>query len=149
MKKRLLLRIAMIIGIVLLVASIIYFPFFHHQDVNEVGLARNFFTGETYAITESGYHRNYPWVWVAIVDTRPHRVCITTTARSYHCKLVQFKAEHYQEFLDVEGWRYYWWSNFFSINFGYSEEYRGFNDVLRGYAFGSKQYPFVVVTGEN
>ncbi|MCR4314080.1 MAG: hypothetical protein NUV84_02440 [Candidatus Uhrbacteria bacterium] len=86
-----------------------------------------------------------PWVQAAHIELRPQRVCITTTGRGYSCKLVRFNAEHFQEFVRVEGFRYYWWANRLSYNHGYDEEYRGFRDILRGHAYGAKSYPFITI----
>ncbi len=146
MKRNKILKYVAYTFLVILILTFAYKLFFHHQDVYEVGLARNLFTGETYLLDKPGFYRNYPWVWVAIAETRPTRVCVTSTARSYNCKLAQFKPEHYQEFLETEGWRFYWLSNRISINFGYDDEYRGFKDILRGYAFGNKKYNFIEVS---
>jgi hypothetical protein len=77
------------------------------------------------------------------VDTRPVRVCITSTSRSFDCRLVQFQPSEYREFVATQGFYYYWWSNRISFNAGYDEEYRGMKDVLRGYAYSAKPYSFV------
>jgi len=65
-----------------------------------------------------------------------------------NAKLVQFDPEHWEEFVKVEGWRYYWWSNRISFNLGYREEYRGWRDVMRGYGYSAKKYPFIKVLEE-
>jgi hypothetical protein len=62
--------------------------------------------------------------------------------------LLSFDKYHWKEFVAAEGWRYWWWANRFSINFGYDEEYRGMRDILRGYAYSPKQYPFLVILEE-
>lgn len=132
--------------ILCLVCAIIglYRSFVHDTESGWVGIEKNQVTGEL-ALDHPGWNLNPPWVWVAMMDTRPQRVCISTTARAYECKLVQFETEAYQEFVVTEGWRYYWWSNRLSFNWGYDEEYRGVRDVLRGYAFSPKPYPFLTV----
>jgi len=92
-----------------------------------------------------GRHLTPPWVFVAKLDTRPVRVCVTSASRSVNCRLVQFDERLYEDFVRTEGFRYYWWDNRFSFNFGYPEEYRGFRDVMRGYAYSVKKYPFIKV----
>jgi hypothetical protein len=83
------------------------------------------------------------------VSTAPQRLCLTSSAHAaVNCRLVQFVPEHYRQFLAIEGFRWYWWSNRFSFNLGYREEYRGFKDVLRGYAFSSQQYQFILILRE-
>ena len=66
----------------------------------------------------------------------------------YSAKLIQFNPEYWREFVDVEGWRYYWLANRFSFNFGYEEEYRGMRDLMRGYAYSAKQYLFLNILKE-
>ncbi|KKT42441.1 MAG: hypothetical protein UW28_C0002G0034, partial [Parcubacteria group bacterium GW2011_GWA2_44_13] len=60
-------------------------------------------------------------------------------------KLVQFEPKYFKEFVAVQGFHYYWLSNRISFNLGYSDEYRGMKDLLRGYAYGVKKYQFVSV----
>lgn len=124
----------------------LYLALFNYTEAYEAGIARNLVTGELRLQSGGGMHLTPPWVLVSNVDIRPTRVCLTTTARSFNCLLAEFKPEYYQEFVVTQGFRYWWWANRFSFNFGYDEEYRGFRDVLRGYAFGSQPRPFVTVT---
>lgn len=131
---------------VLLIACGAFNACFNYLDSYEVGLTWNVVTGETALQNRAGWHRRAPWVLVSKIDTRPQRVCITSAAHAgKNCKLVQFVPVFYREFVATEGFRWYWWSNRFSYNSGYPEEYRGFRDVLRGYAFSAQQYPFVRV----
>ncbi len=71
-----------------------------------------------------------------------------SAGRGYSAKLVQFQPDAWREFVAIEGFRYYWWANRFSLNFGYSEEYRGMRDILRGYAYSPKSYTFIKVLEE-
>jgi hypothetical protein len=73
------------------------------------------------------------------------RVCITSASRGFNCKLVQFVPSDYREFVAVQGFSYYWWANRISFNSGYSEEYRGMRDLMRGYTYSVKQYPFIKI----
>jgi hypothetical protein len=95
-----------------------------------------------------GWNITPPWVEVARVDTRPKRVCVESASRSFNCKLVEFNPAGWEEFVKTEGFHYYALYNFFSFNGGYREEYRGMKDILRGYAFGNKKYPFITVLRE-
>lgn len=121
-----------------------YLGFLHYSEQGQVGIMRNRVTGEL-RLDHPGWNFSVPWVSVAKVDARPMRVCITTAGRGFNCRLVKFEPEAYREFVGVEGFYYYWWANRFSFNLGYDEEYRGVKDLLRGYAYGVKRYPFVVV----
>lgn len=130
-----------------IVVVILYFAFLNRVNPNEVGLARNHITGETWA-QEAGWHVTAPWTWIATVNTNPIRVSVPTTGRGYSSKLVQFVPEHHDEFLELEGWRWYWWDNRFSFNFGHEDEYRGFRNLMLGYAYSAKKYPFIKVLAE-
>ena len=76
------------------------------------------------------------------------RVSVDSAGHGYNAKLVQFNPDGWQEFIQTEGFYYYWWANRFSFNFGYDEEHRGLKDVLRGYAYSPKQYSFLKVLDE-
>lgn len=121
-----------------------YLGCYHHTEATEVGVVWNTFSG-TITRDHPGHHLTPPWAFVAKLDTRPVRVCVTSASRSVNCMLVQFDESHYEDFVRTEGFRYYWWDNRFSFNSGYSEEYRGFKDVMRGYAYSVKKYPFIKV----
>ncbi len=123
-------------------------PFVHYTAANEIGITRNVVTGEI-GRDHPGWNLSAPWVMAAHVDTRPMRVCVSSTAHAYNCRLAQFVPDFYQEFVEVEGFRYYWWANRLSFNLGYDEEYRGMRDVLRGYAYDIRPYAFVRVTNES
>ena len=117
----------------------------HYIEPYQEAIVWNPVAGKLECQNQGGFHLTAPWVEVARIDLRPVRVCITSASRSFSCKLVQFEQSACQEFVRVEGFRYYWWANRISFNMGYDDEYRGMKDVLRGYAFSSKQYPFVKV----
>ena len=96
--------------------------------------------------TRAGWYVHAPWVFVSTIDTRPQRVCISSSARAaMNCRLVQFNPDEYRSFIRTQGFGFYWWNNRLSFNTGHREEYRGFRDVLRGYAFSAQQYEFVTI----
>lgn len=120
-----------------------YFLLFNYVSFQEKGIAWNRITGDLW-IQDSGMHITYPWVSVSTIDTRPIRVCIESGSQvSRTCKLVRFDSSHYREFVAVVGHKYFWWSNRFSFNSAYNEEYRGFRDLMRGFAFMPTLYSFV------
>jgi hypothetical protein len=125
------------------VMVLFYLAFVNYLEAYQVGLARNLFTGQIMLQNHGGYYTTAPWVQVSRIDTRPVQVCITSDTRAFNCKLVQFEPSAYKEFIATQGFRYYWWANRISFNFGYPEEYRGMRDILRGYSYGIKKYPFV------
>ena len=117
---------------------------FNFVEPGQAGLARDRLSGDL-TVQSAGIHWTSPTTFVTTIETRPQRVCVPSTAHSApSCRLVQFDISHYREFVAVEGWSYYWLRNRFSFNSGY-ETYRGFRDVLRGYAFSTEPYPFVKV----
>lgn len=131
---------------ILLILIVSFNACFNYLDSYEIGLTWNFVTGETKLQDHAGWHVRKPWILVSTIDTRPHRVCLTSSGHAAsNCRLVQFVPSAYREFIATEGFRWYWWSNRFSFNSGYDEEYRGFRDVLRGYAFSAERYPFIRV----
>ncbi len=122
-----------------------YLFFVNYTTFTEVGIMRNEIAGTTVLQDRAGWHLTPLWVLVAKIDTRPTRVCVMSAGRGFNCKLAQFDMKFYQEFVATEGFRYYWWANRISFNMGYDEEYRGVRDLLRGYAYSAKKYPFVKV----
>lgn len=140
-------RIAVIISFFLLIL-LFYIGFVNHTEPTEIGIARNIISGKMWVQEKGGIHITLPWVLVARVDIRPVRVAVTSAGRGYSAKLVQFNPQYWQRFVEVEGWRYYWWANRLSFNLGYSEEYRGIRDIMRGYAYSAKQYPFLELLKE-
>ena len=133
---------------VVLSLVLFYFTCINYIEPSEVGIARNHITGRMWLQDKGGIYLTWPWVWVARIDTRPMRVAVTTAGKARSAKLVQFEQKHWESFVQTEGWRYYWWANRFSINFGYDEEYRGLRDIMRGYAYSTKQYPFIKILQE-
>ncbi len=133
---------------VLAAIGFFYLGFLNYTEPTEVGIARNLFTGEVWVQEGGGWHITPLWVQVARIDIRPMRVAITSAGRGYSAKLIQFDPKYWREFVQTEGFRYYWWANRFSFNSGYDEEYRGVRDILRGYAYSIKKYPFIKVLEE-
>ena len=89
-----------------------------------------------------------PWVWIPHIDTRPMRVSVDSAGRGYSAKLIQFVPSEWELFVKTEGFYFWWWGNRFSFNSGYRDEHRGIKDIFRGYAYGAKQYPFLLVLQE-
>lgn len=121
-----------------------YCLFINYLRTSEIGLARNFFSNRVWMQEKKGFNITLPWVQVARVDINPMRVSIDSGGKGYSAKLVQFDPRYWEDFVKTEGWRYYWWTNRLSFNWGYKEEHRGMKDILRGYAYDSREYPFVV-----
>ncbi len=141
-----------VVGVMFIALCGIFFAawlmFVHHTEAYQLGVRWNVVSGELSMDESAGYHITPPWVFVSRIDTRPMRVCITSASRAFNCRLVQFVPSEYKSFVKVQGFSYWWWANRISFNLGYSEEYRGMRDLLRGYAYGVKKYPFVVTLTE-
>lgn len=146
------MRARTVAAIAAIVMGIISLPFLfvlNYLEPHQRAITWDVFGGEMALQDHPGWHARKPWVMVTTIDIRPARVCITSSARAaLNCKLVRFVPDHYEEFIEVQGFGFYWWSNRLSFNSGYREEYRGMNDLLRGYAFSAKQYSFIEVLEE-
>jgi len=123
--------------------SFIYFFCFHYVNVHEVGIRRNLINGELGIDKRPGMYFSLPWVQVAKIDTRPHKICIECGCRNLTCVLVSFNPDGWVEFVDKEGFRYYWWSNRLSFNTSHKNEYRGVVDILKGYSYDNTDYTFI------
>lgn len=141
-------KIAAVAGVIICAVVFFYFGFLNYTEPTEVGIARDVFSGEMRLQEGGGWYCTAPWVFVATIDTRPQRISISTAGHGFSAKLIQFDPKAWQEFVNTEGFRYWWWANRISFNFGYDEEYRGMKDIMRGYAYGVKEYPFVKVLEE-
>ena len=131
----------------ILLLCLLYFGLMSRIEPGEVGIARNWITG-TMRLYTPGWRIDWPWVGVAHIDTKPVFVSASSTGRGYSAKLVQFEPAAWHEFVNTEGWRYYWLDNRLSYNWGFKEECRGMASVFRGYAYSSHRYPFITVLKE-
>lgn len=125
------------------VPILFYLMFVNYTDPTELGIVRNRVTGQMWAQDIGGWKLTAPWVSVAVMDLRPIRVAVPSAGHGYSSKLVQFDPKYWKEFVAIEGFRYYWWSNRISFNFGYNDEYRGVRDIMRGYAYSPNKYSFI------
>jgi hypothetical protein len=118
---------------------------FHWTGVHQASIMRNIVTGVVSVDTISGPQLSPPWVQVSQIDTRPQRLCIDCDCRVLNCKLAQFVPSGWKEFVDREGFSYWWWSNRISFNSGSDRTYRGQDWILRGYAFEGSEFTFISV----
>lgn len=130
---------------ILAVFTLFYLGFVHHTDTTEMDVRFDYVNG-TLTSGGAGWHITAPWVKVAKIDLRPMRVCIDSASPALNCRLVHFAPSEWKEFIAVQGFGYFWWANRISFNFGYANEYRGMRDLMRGYAYSTRPYPFVEVT---
>lgn len=120
-----------------------YLLFVNVVKIHECTLNYNVISGNVICDTIPGIKINSPWVLVSNIDTRPARVCIDCACNNVTCELVAFNPNGYEAFLAKEGWSYYWLRNRLSFNSGNRNEWRGMDNVLRGYAFDKERYSFL------
>lgn len=147
-KKLLCLRSVKRIFLTFIVGFFVYLGFLNYTEPTQIGIARNLISGKMWAQIGGGWHITPPWVLVSRIDTRPIRVSVDSAGRGYNAKLVQFVPEEWESFVNTEGFRYWWWANRLSFNWGYTDEHRGIKDIFRGYTYGAKQYPFLKILTE-
>jgi len=116
-----------------LVAAFAFWLFcLNHVDINEVGIAYNSRTGEIHQ-QPVGWHVTAPWVKTSALPIIPIRVEIysgtTIKNRFILPKLVVFKSEHLEEFIKIEGFR---WYGAYSIELMFAQ-----------YAFSGKEWSFL------
>jgi hypothetical protein len=140
-------KTVLIITTLLVTGFFCFLMFVNFVGPTEIGIARNRLNGKMWKQC-AGVHVSLPWVWVTTIDTRPVRVSVTTAGHGRSGMLVQFNPEAWEEFVQIEGWHWYWWYNRLSFNLGYREEYRGMRDILRGHAYGAKKYSFLKILEE-
>ena len=131
--------------IIFSILTFCYFTLYNYTDYSHCSINRNIFTGYMYIDTIPGHNLTFPWVQIVQVDLKPCRIPILSNSRTFNYKLVRFNPKFYREFVSTEGYRYYWWSNRISFNFGHDYESRGFFDVLKGYAYDSKKWDFIII----
>lgn len=130
----------------ILIILLLFSPllFYNKVNIGQIGISKNLLTGEI-ARQNPGIYFSPPWVLVSRISTKPIRVEVPTRGRGFSAKLVEFQPDHYAKFVDTEGWRYYWLDNRLSFNYGHEEEYRGFRNLMLGYAYSNKNYEFVKI----
>jgi len=125
------------------ITLLLYFSLVYRTGYTEASIKKNIFTGEVTIDTTYGFNIEYPWVLVSHVPTNPRRMCIESKARIQHCKLIHFIPSRYMDFVEREGFRYYWFDNRISFNSGHKNEYRGIYDTFYGYTFTDEKVSFI------
>jgi hypothetical protein len=125
--------------------AVFYLSSVYYLGIHQVAITYNKKTGNTMLIKKAGFHIAPPWILASRIDTRPRKYCIPSIAKTATCKLASFRPEEYRSFVYQQGFRYYWWANRISVNFGNNQEYRGMNNILLGYVFSEKEFPFLEI----
>ena len=124
-----------IIYAIFLSSPVIFWLFFlNHVDINEVGIAYNSRTGEIHQ-QPVGWHITNPWVKTSALPIIPVRVEIysgtTRGSRFIPPKLVVFKPEHLEEFIKIEGFRWYGAQSY------------GIEGMFAQYVYSGKEWSFL------
>jgi len=105
--------------------------FLNHVDVNEVGIAYDSWDGTVTIQDKPGWYFTGITVKVVTISTLPIRVEVPSTARVINAKIVKFRPEGVREYIALQG---------FDYSLGQNT-----SNILMGYAFSGKQYPFLEV----
>lgn len=125
----------LITGGVFAVLALLFFCFcLNHIEINQVGVAYNSIDGKVTIQDGPGWYLTSPFVQVVALSTKAHQVSIPSGAVVINTKIVRFKKEGIEEFIRLQG---------FSYTLGQS-----FDNILMGYAFSGKEYPFLEVMQE-
>ena len=128
------LKVAVGAGVSLALVLAFYCFCLNHVDINEIGVAYNCYSGKVEVQDHPGFYVTSPFVQVVTLSTLPHKVSIPSGAVVINTKIVRFKPEGIDEFIRLQG---------FSYGLGQS-----FDNILMGYAFSGKAYPFLEIMQE-
>lgn len=117
------------------IGSLLFFCLcLNHVHINEIGVAYNSMNGKVTIQDNPGWYSTSPFVQVVNINTLPHQVCIPSGAVVINTKIVRFKKEGVEEFIRLQGFSY-------SLS-------SSLDNILMGYAFSGKEYPFLEVMQE-
>ncbi len=123
-----------IVGSLLAAFFIFWIACLNHVEINEIGVAYNSIGGKIWNQERPGWYMTSPFVRVAYISTLPIRVSIPSEARVINTKIVRFKIEGVDEFIRMQGFSYFTSSTL--------------ENILMGYAFSGKEYPFIEIMQE-
>lgn len=110
-----------------------YLLFLDYVGINKVGIAWNSSTNKI-TVQEPGWHKTSFDEFVFCLPTTPIVVTLPSKAKVVNSKLVRFRKEGAEQFVDIQGFG--WYSD------------QDFENVMLGFAFSGKKYPFLEVIGE-
>lgn len=122
------------LGVLILACFIFYCACLNHVGINEVGVAYNSIGGNVWVQAHPGWYLTSPTVEVANITTLPMKVAIPSEAKVINTKIVRFNPHGVDEFIRLQGFSYF------------SDQ--GMENILMGYAFSGKSYPFMDVLQE-
>lgn len=128
------LKIALAPAILVFGLFMFYLMCMNHVHINEIGVAYNSYDGKVTVQGNPGWYVTSPLVQVVNLNTLPHQVTIPSGAVVINTKIVRFKPEGVEEFIRLQG-------------FSYSLA-QSLDNILMGYAFSGKPYPFLEIMQE-
>lgn len=128
------MKIAIAVAVPLLCTLLFYILCWNHVHINQIGVAYNSMNGKVAIQENPGWYFTSPFVEVVNLNTLPHQVSIPSGAVVINTKIVRFKKEGVEEFIRLQGFSY-------SLN-------QSLSNILMGYAFSGKEYPFLEVMQE-
>lgn len=127
-------KVAIITGVLVVLMFGFYIACLNHVEINEIGVAYNSYDGKVTIQENPGWYVTSPFVRVVALSTVAHQVSIPSGAKVINTKIVRFKREGVEEFIRLQG---------FSITL-----HDSFDNILMGYAFSGKSYPFLEIMQE-
>lgn len=118
----------------IIAGAICYITCLNHVAINEVGVAYNSMDGSITIQSNSGWYVTSPMVKVVTFSTLPIVVHIPSEAKVINTKIVRLNLQGLPQFIRLQG---------FSYTMGQNME-----NILMGYAFSGKQYPFLDILQE-
>lgn len=106
----------------------------NHVSLNDVGVAYNSLDGTMTIQERPGWYRTSPFTLVADLSILPQRVSIPSEAVVINTKVVKLRPEGVPELIHRQGFSYMLDSSL--------------NNILIGYAFSGKEYPFLEIVQE-
>jgi len=117
-------------AVVFVVTFLFWVLFLNHVGINEIGVAYNSWDGSITVQDEPGWYVTTPVTLVTSFDMLPMKVELPSNAMVVNTKIVRFKKEGVQEYIRMQGFS--WFNN-------------DLRNVLMGYAFTNKEYPFMEI----
>lgn len=113
-----------------------YFLCLNHTGVNQLGVAFNSINGQIQLQEQPGWYRTSPFVKVAYIDLLPQSVHIPSGAKVINTKVVRFRPEGLNQYIELHGFGYVIGQNL--------------NNNLLGYAFCNhpEEFKFLEVCQE-
>lgn len=131
---KILTGIIAIICIAILGATLFYIMCLNHVGIGEVGVVYDPIKSSLTLQTQPGWYRTSILSRVVCLNTLPTVVHLPSDAKVINTKIVRLIPEHADEFVKTQG---------FSYSLRSAEE-----NILMGYAFSGKTFPFLEIVQE-